>query len=168
MALVRAGDIPEGMMLVRRAVERFDALGEAPQATTALCLAAGVASGEHGRRLVGEVSARLEHTGYRLVDAEVRRVRGVLHAESGDAAAAEAEFDKALSIARGQGARHWELRAATSLARLWRDQGRFADAKDLLSPVYESFEAGRAAPDLIRAGALLREIRQIDPGDGCR
>jgi hypothetical protein len=92
-------------------------------------------------------------------DAEICRVRADLLAAANEAAAAEREFTRAISIARGQGVRHWELRAATSLARLWRDQGRFAEAVDLLAPVYDSFE-GHAAPDLIRAGALLGELRQ--------
>jgi predicted ATPase len=125
----------------------------------AFCLAAGLAGGADGFALVEEASARTEQTSMRFFDAEICRVRADLLAAANEAAAAEREFTRAISIARGQGARHWELRAATSLARLWRDQGRFAEAVDLLAPVYDSFE-GYAAPDLIRAAALLGELRQ--------
>ncbi len=71
---------------------------------------------------------------------------------------AEAEFAKALEIAQKQQAKSWELRAAASLARLRRDQGRRAEARDLLAPVYSWFTEGFDTPDLNEARALLDEL----------
>jgi predicted ATPase len=76
-----------------------------------------------------------------------------------DKAAAEASFERALSIARHQNAKLWELRAAVSLARLWRDQGRNDKATDLLAPVYGWFTEGFATPDLQAAKELLDILR---------
>ncbi len=75
-----------------------------------------------------------------------------------DAVKAERHFARALEIARAQQARSWELRAATSLARLWRDRGRRAEAHDLLAPVYGWFTEGFDALDLKEAEALLEEL----------
>ena len=67
-------------------------------------------------------------------------------------------YERALAIAREQGARSFELRAATSLARLWRDQGKRAEAHDLLAPVYGWFTEGFDTRDLIEAKSLLEEL----------
>ena len=90
-------------------------------------------------------------------DAELHRVQGELSLPA-DHKRAESSFDRALHIARRQDARFLELRAATSLARLWHGQGRTADAKDLLAPVYRWFTEGREAADLKEARALLDEF----------
>jgi predicted ATPase len=71
---------------------------------------------------------------------------------------AEAHFDRALTIARAQQAKSWELRAATSLARLWRDQGKRHEARDLLAPTYGWFTEGFDTPVLQEAKALLDEL----------
>jgi len=75
-----------------------------------------------------------------------------------DFVGAQAEFLKAIDIARGQSAKLWELRAAISLARLWRDQGRYADAHHLLSPIYAWFSEGFGSADLKVARLLLDEL----------
>ena len=75
-----------------------------------------------------------------------------------DPAKAEDSFRTALAIAREQGTRGYELRAATSLARLWREQGRRGEARDLLAPVYGSFTEGFDTPDLKEAKALLDQL----------
>ncbi len=72
-----------------------------------------------------------------------------------DVAKAEAYFERALAVAREQQARSWELRAATSMARLWRDQGKRDEARDLLAPVYGWFTEGFDTLDLKDAKALL-------------
>ena len=72
-----------------------------------------------------------------------------------DAAKAEAYFERALAIARQQQAKSWELRAAMSLARLWRDQGKVQQARELLAPVYGWFTEGFDTRDLKEAKALL-------------
>jgi predicted ATPase len=71
---------------------------------------------------------------------------------------AEASFRASLDIAQKQGAKSWELRAATSLARLWRDQGRRTEGHDLLAPVYGWFTEGFDTADLKDAKALLDEL----------
>ncbi len=73
--------------------------------------------------------------------------------------AAETSFHKALEVARGQQAKSYELRAATSLARLWQKQNRFTDTRDLLKPVYDWFTEGFDTPDLKDAKALLDQLR---------
>jgi predicted ATPase len=80
-----------------------------------------------------------------LPEAELNRHKGPLLQQQGHSSAAEELYRKALSISREQEARLWELRDAANLARLWRDQGRRAEARDLLAPVYTNFIAPRSA-----------------------
>ena len=75
-----------------------------------------------------------------------------------DAAKAQAYFERALAVARQQQAKSWELRAAMSLARLWRDQGKVQQARELLAPVYGWFTEGFDTRDLKEAKALLEEL----------
>jgi len=118
---------------------------------------AGIGERELARALLDEAIA-LATTTEGHFEAELHRMRGeVLLAQ--DEAAAEASFERALSIARRQSAKLWELRAAVSLARLWRDQGRNDKATDLLAPVYDWFTEGFAAPDLQAAKELLDMLR---------
>jgi predicted ATPase len=98
-------------------------------------------------------------TGQPLFDADLHRLDGdLLLATGGSADEAAARYHRALAIAREQGARSFELRAATSLARLWRDQGKRAEARALLGPVYGWFTEGFDTRDLIDAKALLAEL----------
>jgi predicted ATPase len=103
-------------------------------------------------------------------DAELhRRLGGVLLRQGpGDPARAEAELRRALGIARSQSARLFELRTARDLARLWRDQGRVAEARELLAPVYASFTEGFARPDLTEARVLLEELGAAPANDARR
>jgi predicted ATPase len=87
--------------------------------------------------LVDDALAQVKGTGVRWFEPELHRIRGTLLAEVGDIAGAEAQFMEALGIACGQRAKHWELRTALHLARLWCDQGKRAQAYDLLAPVYD-------------------------------
>ena len=73
----------------------------------------------------------------------------------------EAYLERALAIARQQQAKSWELRAAMSLARLWRDQGKVQQARELLAPVYEWFTEGFETRDLKEAKALLEELAAL-------
>jgi tetratricopeptide (TPR) repeat protein len=97
-------------------------------------------------------------TGFVWFDAEARRVAGDILARRGDVEAAVAELTASLDLARSQGARAFELRAALSLAKLWRDQGKRKEARDLLAPVYGWFTEGFDTLDLKEAKALLDEL----------
>src|SRR5262249_20595070 len=104
-------------------------------------------------RWIGEAMARVESTKEKWAEAEIRGVAGemALRSPVPDAAKAESHFTAALAIARRQQAKSWELRAATSWARLMRDQGRVREAHDLLAPVYSWFTEGFATKDLKEA-----------------
>jgi predicted ATPase len=97
-------------------------------------------------------------TGVRHYQAELDRLRGTAFAETGKQDEAAAWLQQAIDTARSQQAKSLELRAATSLARLWRDQGRSAEAHDLLAPVYSWFTEGFDTADLKDAKALLDEL----------
>jgi predicted ATPase len=104
--------------------------------------------------------ATVEKTKERLSEAEVNRTAGeiALLSHEADAPQAEAYFERALAVARQQQAKSWELRATISLARLWRDQGKVQQARELLAPVYGWFTEGFDTRDLNEAKALLEEL----------
>ena len=111
-------------------------------------------------RCIGEAMTAVETTKERWCEAEVNRIAGeiALKSPEPDAAKAEAYFERALAVARQQQAKSWELRAAMSLARLWRDQGKVQQARELLAPVYGWFTEGFDTRDLKEAKALLEEL----------
>ena len=100
----------------------------------------------------------VERTGERWLEAELYRHKGQLLVRQGHPEAAEELYRKALSVAEEQEAKLWELRAAASLARLRRDQGRRAEARDLLAPVHGWFTEGFDTQDLKEAKAPLDEL----------
>ena len=102
----------------------------------------------------------METSNERLWEPEVNRIAGevTLKSPERDTTEAEGYFQRALAVARAQQTKSWELRAAMSLARLWRDQGRPQQARELLAPVYGWFTQGLNTLDLKRAKALLDEI----------
>jgi class 3 adenylate cyclase/predicted ATPase len=109
---------------------------------------------------IREALAAIETTKEKWFEAEVHRIAGeiALLPLYRDAAKAQAYFEHALAVARGQQAKSWELRAATSLARLWRDQGKRDEARDLLAPVRGWFTQGFDTRDLREAKTLLDEL----------
>ena len=111
-------------------------------------------------RCIGEAMTLVETTKERWCEAEVYRMAGEIALMSPERNAAKAEscFQRALELARAQQAKSWELHAATSLARLWRDQGKLTEARDLLAPIYGWFTEGFDTPDLKEAKALLGEL----------
>ena len=102
----------------------------------------------------------IEATEERWFEAEANRLAGqfALLSREPDAAKAEAYFERALSVAQKQQAKSWELRAAMSMARLWRDQGKVQQARELLSPVYSWFTEGSDTLDLKEAAKLIDEL----------
>ncbi|MFP6689315.1 MAG: FKBP-type peptidyl-prolyl cis-trans isomerase, partial [Alphaproteobacteria bacterium] len=104
-------------------------------------------------------------------EAELHRIRGILHLTSGadDGALAEASFDKALEVAREQKTRAWELRAAAALARLYHDSGRTEEGRDLLGPLCAWFKEGLESADLRAARAQLELLAAtVRDGDKVR
>jgi len=114
---------------------------------------------EEALTLLGNALQITVRIGERWFAAELNRRRGQLLLWQGHSEAAEELYHKALSIAREQEAKLWELRAAVSLARLRRDQSRHAEARDLLAPIYGWFTEGFNTPDLQGAKALLDELQ---------
>jgi predicted ATPase len=112
---------------------------------------------DDARARIGEALAAVEATGATWCEAEIRRVAGeiALMSPAPDAAVAQACFERALATARRQQAKAWELRAAMSLARLWRAEGKARQAHDLLAPVCGWFTDGCDTRDLQEAKALL-------------
>jgi predicted ATPase len=126
-----------------RIAERIASLSAAPGAL------------EDGLDLLDKAQEQVEQSGQRWCEAEIQRSKGELLARFCDASQAEACLQRSLATARRQGARLWELRAACSLGRLWRDQGRPDDARDLLRPIHRWFSEGFDTADLREATALL-------------
>jgi len=143
-------DLPEGALYLNRNLfaELAEGLGAAGRIT-------------EGVALVEDALTRAERIGEGWCCAELVRAKGelLLLGRASAAVAAEGYFRYALDVARRQDARAWELRAATSLARLWRGQRRTEQGYDLLAPVYERFTEGFATADLVAARALLASLR---------
>ena len=112
-----------------------------------------------GIEAVDQAMTEIEPAGERDHEAELHRLRGTLLLGCGDLSTAEACFMRALNIAREQRAKTWELRAATSLARLWVETGERAKARDLLAPVHGWFTEGHNGPDLRESATLLDALR---------
>jgi predicted ATPase len=159
--LVRRGEVGSGVPLLRDAVGELGAASDQYRTASLIVLACSeAAAGETGAAVVAidEALACSERTGESWCVAELRRTRGELLLLSGteDAArAAEEHFRASIETARAQGALSWELRAATSLARLRQRRGLVAAARDLLAPAYDHFTEGFGTADLVAAKRLL-------------
>ncbi len=111
-------------------------------------------------RCISEAMTAVETTKETWFEADILRMAGeiALKSPQPDAAKAQGYFEQALAVARKQQAKSWELRAAMSMARLWRDQGKQDAARELLAPVYGWFTEGFDTLDLREAKALLNEL----------
>jgi predicted ATPase len=111
-------------------------------------------------RCIREAVTATETTKERWSEAEINRMAGeiALKSPGPDATKAQAYFERALTVARAQQAKSWELRAAMSMARLWRDQGKRNEARELLAPVYGWFTEGFDTRDLKEAKELFDEL----------
>jgi predicted ATPase len=159
---VKIGDVTEGIALLRDGTAAYRASGQEAWMPhyTALLADAREIGGQIGEALTALDDALqiVERTGERWFEAELRRHKGQLLLCQGDREAAEELYRKALSIAREQEAKMWELRSAGCLARLLRDRGRRTEAHDLLAPVFGWFTEGFDMPDLKQAKALLDDL----------
>jgi predicted ATPase len=159
---VKNGDVTEEISLLRSGSTAFRATGAElwmPHYIALLARAADIAGQiEEAVTLVDDALQIVERTGERWFVAELYRHKGQLLLRQGHSEAAEELYRKALSVAEEQAAKLWELRAAASLARLRCDQGRRAEARDLLAPVYGWFTEGFDTFDLKEAKALLDEL----------
>jgi len=117
---------------------------------------------EQGLSLVEEAIALASQSGESWYEPEVHRIKGdlLLSLPVPDAAGAEATYENARTLARDLGARSWELRAVLSLAKLWQQQGRIAEAREQLAPVYQWFTEGFDTADLKEANALLEALNR--------
>ena len=164
-ALADAGRAEEGIAEIRRGLADYGATGAEMWSPYFRGLFAEV-QGRAGRAavsldLASEAVDQAGRTEAHWIEAELHRLRGelLLALPEPERREAEACFLRALAVARDRGARLWELRAATSLARLWRDQGRRGEARQPLARAYGWFTEGFDTPDLREARALLDELR---------
>ena len=164
-ARTREGELDEGMAEMRRGVAAQLATGAELGGPYWLWLLAEVCqrtgAAREGLALLDDADATLERTHERYWEAEIHRLRGRLllaTAEPTASAPAEACYRRALEVARRQGARSLELRAAVSLSRLWQATDRHGEARELLTPIYERFTEGLDHPELREAAALLDEL----------
>jgi hypothetical protein len=111
-----------------------------------------------GLGLLDQAIQIADKTEERVSQAELHRLRGEVLTMTNRRDEAQVELEQALAVARRQDARFWELRAAATLARLWRDRGHCREASDLLSPLCEWFSEGLELPDLKIARTLLDEL----------
>jgi len=167
-AQAQQGQAKAGVAQIRRALAGWRARAERGEDTprphlVALLAEAYGRAGQPKRGLltIDEALAEVERTGERLWEALLHCIKGeLLLAQGGDEAEPQAEtcFQRAIWVARQQQARSWELRATTSLCRLWQEQGKQEEAHPMLAEIYDWFTEGFDTPDLREAQALLEEL----------
>jgi len=159
---IKSGDVAEGTSLLCDGLSAFRASGAVlwlPYFLAFRAMACEIAGQiEEALTFLDDALQIMERTGGRWIEADLNRLKGQLLLRQGRTQAAEELYHRALAIAREQQAKLWELRAAASLARLWRDQGLRAEARELLAPIYGWFTEGFDTPDLKDAKALLDEL----------
>jgi class 3 adenylate cyclase/predicted ATPase len=164
-ALAASGEVATGVAQMRQGLADHQVTGMQLQRPYFLGLLADVLTRTRDRSsealdCLAEALAIVGRSEERCLEAELHRLEGeaLLAASPARPAEAEGRYLHALGVARRQGARFWELRAATSLARLWRSHGRRREGHDLLAPIYGWFTEGFGTPDLRDAKALLDEL----------
>jgi predicted ATPase len=158
--LTAIGRTEEGLALQRDAIAALRTMGGASLRYLVVvadtCRRAG--SLNEGLTALEELERSMEATPDRFDEALLHLIRGDLLTAMGDLPAAQASFQKGIAVARRQSAKLYELRAASNLARLWRDQGKRTEARDLLTPIYGWFTEGFDTPVLQEAKSLLDEL----------
>jgi predicted ATPase len=162
-ALAALGRAEEGLPILHRGLAVTRAIGQRqhlPQTLTMLAYSYGKAGRpEDGLCQLAEAAEIAETTQDRWAEAESCRVRGDLLLATGRALEAEDSFRQALSVARRQNGRLWELRVAVSLARLWHSEGRGEEARTLLQPIYGWFTTAVRTSDLEDAQELIGRLQ---------
>jgi class 3 adenylate cyclase/predicted ATPase len=160
--LAALGHPLQGVEVIKQGIAATRASGVSsfiPHSITLLADAYGMAGQPAaGLEWLGEAMSIIEATGERWYEAEIRRLRGDLLRAAGGGPTAEASFRDAIAVASKQQAKLFELRACTSLSRLWRDEGKRQQAHDLLAPIYGWFTEGFYTLDLKEAKVLLDEL----------
>jgi DNA-binding SARP family transcriptional activator/tetratricopeptide (TPR) repeat protein len=161
-ALALQGRLEDGIVEMRKGMEHQWYGNERCYRTGSLCSIAKaqgkVGRPEEGLSTLTEALAQVRTADERYTEAEIYRVKGDLLLAQGHETEAETNLHEAIGVARRQQAKSWELRATTSLARLWRTQGRADEAREALAEVYGWFSEGFDTPDLKEAKALLDEL----------
>ena len=162
--LALIGNAPEAVVILTSGVAAWRSTGAtlfAPMQLSYLATTyAKLGQFDDARRSLSEAATAMEASKEMWFEAEANRLAGevALISPEHDAAKVQAYFERALAVARQQQAKSWELRAAMSLARLWRDQGKVQQARELLAPVYGWFSEGFETRDLNEAKGLLEEL----------
>jgi tetratricopeptide (TPR) repeat protein len=165
-ALIEMGQFEGGLSMLQAGAQRFFAVGSRQhepfirQFEARAHMELGRLSDAAG--CLAEAQQAIDETNQRFYEPEQHRLMGRLNLTRGDRSDAKAHYRRAIDIARSQAGRSWELRAATDMARFWRDQGKRAKAHDLLAPVYGWFTEGFDTGDLIEAKVLLNELISLD------
>ena len=160
-ATADGGELAQGIALMEEGLALFSAVRQVTRPYMLAVLAsakADLGKPDEGLELLKDALASTEVSGERWWQAELHRLRGRLLMARGQHDESEACFRRAIEVSSGQRARVLELRAATSLARLWSDRGRNAEARDLLAPIYGWFTEGFGTLDLKEAKILLDEL----------
>jgi len=158
-----AHDVARGIELLRSGMAAFAELGAIalrPYVCTRIAvLSAAAGSPRHCLDLLDDALEEIDRSGQRWCEAELHRAKGELLSRFSDAANAESCLQRSLATARRQHAKLWELRAACGLGRLWHNEGKRKEARDLLMPIYGWFTEGLDTRDLKESKALLDELR---------
>ena len=162
MSLTMLGQAKEGLALLTHGLTAARATGTVLNSPGVLMWLAEayamLGQPREGLNCLAEAAGIIETTEERVNEAELHRLRGDLLNVTGDPSAAERNYHQALEVAKSQSAKLFELRASTGLARLWRDQGKRSEARDVLAPIYGWFTEGFDTPDLKEAKALLESL----------
>jgi predicted ATPase len=167
-AVAMLGQIQEGMAQMREGIAAFHAIGARvllPGALGSLAVAqAKAGQPQEGLATLAEALDLVAETDEHHWEAELHRLRGELLLVQGEGGGAQVRlqaescFQQAIEVARRQQGRSWELRATTSLARMWRKQGRVDEARQTLAAIYDWFTEGFDTADLRDARSLLEEL----------
>jgi tetratricopeptide (TPR) repeat protein len=162
LSLIKRGQLDQGLEMMRGAMAAAKKINSkmlwTPHLGSLALAHARAGQAEAALHLLSEALAAVEDMGERMFEAELHRIIGDVLLSVQRQGEAQVELTRAVAIARQQQAKSWELRAAMSMARLWRSQSKVRQARELLAPVYGWFTEGFDTRDLKEAKALLEEL----------